>query len=60
MVVGGKYGQSEKNIKGCILLFLLAGIIIFLIWFFVAGDKKILVHRIILLLKYTMPKRWKS
>lgn len=31
---------NQKNIKGCILLFLLAGIIIFLIWFFVAGDKK--------------------
>lgn len=31
---------NQKNIKGCILLFLLAAVIIFLIWFFVAGDKK--------------------
>ena len=40
MMVGGKIMVNQKNIKGCILLFLLAGIIIFLIWFFVAGDKK--------------------
>lgn len=31
---------NQKNIKGCILLFLLAAVIIFLIWFFMAGDKK--------------------